>query len=167
MADRLCIRFIHRRRHPAFTNSILIAVGAGSTLQLGYSVAATKVKPQDVPAAVGFINTAPAGTGTVALTIAGSLFRNIAFKNLKIACTDKNYSSRDLRSVIAGTQSDIFRFASAEVSAEVRDASIGAIINAINKVSAMAIAAGALIFVCSIFMKRGEALRSTSYGRVV
>jgi hypothetical protein len=150
LADRLCILFIHRRRHPAFTNSILIAVRAGSTLQLGYSVAATKVEPHDVPAAVGFINTAPAGTGTVALTIAGSLFQNIAFENLKIACTDKNYSSRDLRSVVAGTQSDIFRSASAEV----RDASIGAIINAIDKVSAMAIAAGALIFVCSIFMKR-------------
>jgi hypothetical protein len=92
---------------------------------------------------VGFVNTAPAGTGTVALMIAGSLFQKIAFKNLKIACTDKNYSSRDLRSVIADTQSDIFQSASAEV----RDTSIGAIINAIDKVSAMAIAAGALIFI--------------------
>jgi hypothetical protein len=130
--------------------SVLIGIGAGCTLQLAYSVAAAKVKPEDVPAVTGFINTAQLGSIVIALAIAGSVFQNVAFKNLQEALGDKGFTAQDLRGAIAGTKSAIFESGSPAV----REAAIGAIIKAMDKVYALMIAAGALILVSSLFMKR-------------
>jgi MFS family permease len=130
--------------------SVLMAVGAGVSQQLGYSVAAAKVKPQDVPAAIGFINTAQLGSIVIALSISGSVFQNVAFKNLKDALSEKGFSIQDIRGAIAGTQSAIFESGSHEI----RDMAINAIIDAMDKVYALVIAAGALALVVSLFMKR-------------
>jgi hypothetical protein len=55
--------------------SVLLAIGAGCTLQSAYSIAAAKVSPQQIPQAIGFINHAQLGSIVIALTISGSVIQ--------------------------------------------------------------------------------------------
>ncbi|OQU94038.1 hypothetical protein CLAIMM_00458 [Cladophialophora immunda] len=136
---------------------ILFGVGSGCAMQSAYSVAATKVPPHETAAAIGFINVAQTGTIVVALAIAGSVFQNVAFDNLKRGLAGVSggtnatrYSDAEIRNAIAGTQSVIFQ----QGNAEVREAAVGAIIGAIDSVYIMGIAAGAVTLVAALLMRR-------------
>jgi MFS family permease len=130
--------------------SILMAAGAGLSAQTAYSVAPAKLPPDQVPAAVGFINLAQIGSIVISLTIAGSVFQNIAFTNLLAALAPFEVPIEEIRSALAGTQSAVF----ASGNAEVRAAAIKAIVQAMDKVYALVIAAGAVSIVSSLGMKR-------------
>jgi hypothetical protein len=135
--------------------SVLIAIGAGCGMQGGYSVASAKTKASDVPAAIGFMNVAQIGTGVVALGIAGTVFQNVGFQKLRtaldsIAGVGHGFSEADIRSALAGTQSAVFQRGSAEVQAK----ALEAIIQTMDKIYFMVIAAGALTLVLSFFLKR-------------
>jgi hypothetical protein len=129
---------------------ILIAVGGGLTQQIGYSVAAASVKPHEVPAAIGFINVAQIGSIAIALSIAGSIFQNVGFSDLKAALAAYNFSDADIRSALAGAQSTILT----QGDQTVIGIAVTSIAGTISKLFALIIAAGALIIVSSIFMKR-------------
>ncbi|KIV81965.1 hypothetical protein PV11_04111 [Exophiala sideris] len=87
--------------------SVLLAPGCGSTLQSGYSIAAAKVKLEEVVAAIGFIHIGQLGSAVVALNITGSVSKTLAFDNLKVALVDHHFTAAELRGAIAGTQSVI------------------------------------------------------------
>ncbi|GAB1204745.1 hypothetical protein APSETT445_003408 [Aspergillus pseudonomiae] len=129
---------------------VLIAIGAGLTQQMGYSIACIKVKPQDVAAAVGFVNVAQLGSITIALAISGSVFQNVGFGRLQEALQDYNFSEADIRSALAGTQSSLL----IQSDANVVDLTVGAISHTIGSVFGLIIAAGALALVSSFCMKR-------------
>ncbi len=86
---------------------IIIAAGAGLTQQVGYSVVSAKAKPEEVPAALGFINVAQLGSVSIALAISGSVFQNLGFRNLQQALAGYNFSDDELRSALAGAQSGL------------------------------------------------------------
>ncbi len=130
--------------------SVLLAIGCGAANQSGYSIAAAKVKPEEIAAAIGFINVAQIGSIVISLTIAGSVFQNLAFSNLQSALAEYGFSEPELRSAVAGTQSEVFR----RGSEEVRDLAVKAIIKAMDSVFVLTIAAGAVTLVSSLFMKR-------------
>jgi MFS family permease len=130
--------------------SILMAAGAGLSAQIAYSVAPAKLPPAQVPAAVGFINLAQIGSIVISLTIAGSVFQNIAFKNLLVALAPYNIPIEEIRNALAGTQSAVF----ASGDAEIKAAAIKAIVQAMDKVYALVITAGAVSIVSSLAMKR-------------
>ena len=132
--------------------SVILAVGAGSALQASYSIASAKVRPHEIPAAIGFINVAQIGSIVVALTISGALFQNFAFRYLKHALAGKAIPIEEIRGAVAGTQSFVFQ----QGSLEVKEAAVKAIIQAMDKVYALVIAEGALQLVSSLFMKRGK-----------
>ncbi|KIX92173.1 uncharacterized protein Z520_12166 [Fonsecaea multimorphosa CBS 102226] len=153
--------------------SILLGIGSGSAFQSAYSVAATKVKPHETAAAIGFINVAQTGTTVIALTIAGSIFQNVAFDNLKrglaqVAADGGHnsttlpapYSDAEIHNAISGTQSLIFQ----QGNAQVRDAAVKAIIDAIDDVYIMGIAAGAVTLVSALLMKRERLFMSVVAG---
>ena len=127
-----------------------MGMGAGLAQQSAYSIAAAKVAPHEIPAAIGFVNIAQIGSIVIALTISGAVFQNIAFRNLEEALAGKGFSIQEIHGAIAGTQSAIFRSGTPEV----RAAAVEAIIQATDKVYALVIAAGALVLVSSLFMKR-------------
>jgi MFS family permease len=81
---------------------VLLAVGTGIALQTAYTVIVVKVPPREVPAAIGFINVAQIGSITIALSIAGSIFQNVGFNELKEALAQFNFSEPDLRAALGG-----------------------------------------------------------------
>jgi hypothetical protein len=139
---------------------ILIAVGGGLTQQIGYSVAAASVQPHEVPAAVGFINVAQIGSLAIALSIAGSIFQNVGFSDLQAALAGYNFSDVDIRNALAGAQSTILT----QGDQTVIGIAVASISGTISKLFAMVIAAGALILVCSAFMKREKLLLTPAAG---
>ncbi len=130
--------------------TIIMAAGAGLSAQIAYSVAPAKLAPHEVPAAVGFINLAQIGSVVISLTIAGTVFQNTAFRNLQLALAPFDVPVEEVRSALAGTQSAVFAGGSAEVKA----AAIKAIVQAMDKVYALVIAAGAVSIVSAVAMKR-------------
>jgi hypothetical protein len=133
---------------------ILIAIGAGLTGQIGYSVAAAKVKPEKVPAAIGFMNIAQTGSIAIALAIAGSIFQNLGFSDLKAALAGYSFSDIEIRQALAGAQSAIL----AQGDQTIIGLAITSIVSTISKIFGLIIAAGALIVVCGAFMRREKLL---------
>jgi hypothetical protein len=129
---------------------VLISVGTGLAGQIGYSVAAAKVKPHEVPAAIGFINVAQIGSISIALSISGSIFQNVGFSSLKSALAAYDFSDADIRNALAGAQSAIL----AHGDQTVVELAISSIVSTMTKNFALIIAAGALMFVSAVFMKR-------------
>lgn len=136
--------------------SILFAIGSGCAMQAAYAIAAAKVRPDEVAKAIGFMSVAQIGTIVIALTMAGTIFQNVAFSNLKeglvkISVGDSaKYTDAEIRSAISGTQSAIFRHGDASA----RQATVTASIKAIDTVYIMAIAAGAVTLISALLMRR-------------
>ena len=130
--------------------SALMGMGAGLAVQSAYPIAAAKVSPQEIPAVIGFINIAQIGSIVIALTVSGAVFQNVAFQNLEEALAGEGFSVQEIHGAIAGTQSAIFR----NGTTAVRVAAVEAIIQAMDKVYVLVIAAGALMLLSSLFMKR-------------
>jgi hypothetical protein len=130
--------------------SILTALAAGMTLQMGYSVATVKAALPDVPNAVSMQNLAQIGGSVVALVISGQVFQSAAFDNLRVALGGRGFTDAQIRSTVAGTQSPVFTALSQELKAE----AVRAITQAISKVYILVIVAGAVLVVSSVFMRR-------------
>jgi hypothetical protein len=140
--------------------SILIAVGAGLTSQSSYSIAPAKVRPEQVSAAIGFINVAQIGGIVIALAISGTVFQNTAFKNLSQVLDGLGFSDVDIRSAIAGAQRVVFD----RIDGDVRGRAIDGIVAAIGKTYALIIAGSSLALVTSVFLKREKLLMEVSTG---
>jgi hypothetical protein len=132
-----------------YGSEILVAAGTGLVWQNAYTVAVSKVSPKDVPKALGFINLAQLGTVSISLAIAGSLFQNLGFRELKRAFVGYPYPDDYLRSALTGRISPVFSSADEKV---IRIA-ILAVAETIRKVFAPAIAGGALLIVSSLLMR--------------
>jgi hypothetical protein len=130
--------------------TVLLAIGCGSASQCGYGIASTKVKPDEIAAAIGFINIAQIGSIVISLTIAGTIFQSLSFHHLQLALAGHGFSESEIRGAIAGTQSAVFQ----QGSAEVKRLAIEAIIKAMNNVFILSISAGAVCIVAAMFMKR-------------
>lgn len=109
--------------------SVLLAIGAGSTLQSAYSIAVTEVAPEQIPQAIGFINHAQLGSIVIALTISGTVFQNTALQNLRSALAGSGFRDAEIRGAVAGTQSVIFQTGSEKVRALALEAIVRAMDN--------------------------------------
>ena len=129
---------------------IIIAVGTGLAAQIGYSLAAAKVKPHEVQHAIGFINVAQIGSVAIALSISGSIFQNLGFKRLQDALAPYNFTNSDIRLALAGTKSAVFSHSSEQI----KELALGAVTRTISSIYGLLIAAGALMVVSALLMKR-------------
>ncbi|KAM5490307.1 hypothetical protein MaudMau93_002505 [Microsporum audouinii] len=130
--------------------SIIIGIGTGLCVQASYGIAAAKVKEYEVQHAINYINLAQIGAETISLTVAGTIFQQLAFKNLSLYLAGRGYTAAELIAAIAGTQSAILQNGSKEVKA----LAIKAIVEAMKKVYISMIAAGSLQVICSFFLPR-------------
>ena len=128
---------------------VLIAVGVGLIFQTGYTVAAAKVDPKDVPAAIGFINVAQIGSIAISLSISGAIFQNLGYAYLRDALASYDFSEASLRSALAGAKSVVL----SGDDTVIRGLAIDAIIATIDKLYALVLAAGAVVFVSACFMR--------------
>jgi hypothetical protein len=128
---------------------VLLAIGTGATMQIAYAVSVAKVKQHDVQNAIGFINVAQIGTLAISLSIAGSVFQNRGFINLREALEGYGFSEQDLRAALAGAQSAVLN-GSGEV---VREKAIMAIVKTLDSVWILTIVAGAVSLIAGLFMR--------------
>jgi hypothetical protein len=140
--------------------TVLIAIGAGLTSQAAYSIAPAKVAPHQIATAIGFMNVAQIGGIMIALTISGTVFQNIAFRDLSQVLNGLGFDAEDIRSAIAGAQSVVYEKIPATVKAE----AIEAIVQAIDKTYALIIAGSALALVTSVFLRREKLFMEISTG---
>jgi hypothetical protein len=82
-----------------------------------YSIAAAKVAPHEIPAAICFINIAQIGSVVIALTISEQSLRTLLSTNSRKPLAGKEVSVQELRGALAGTQSAIFGSGTPEVRA--------------------------------------------------
>jgi hypothetical protein len=128
---------------------ILIAAGCGLVFQNGYAVAAAKVSMKDKSNAIGFMNVSQIGSIAIALAIAGCLFQNLGFKDLKSTLAVYDFPDGYVQSALAGTISPIF----ASGNTEVIDLVIASVSKTLIKIFGMVIAAGALTFISGLLMR--------------
>ena len=137
--------------------SIPVAIGAGGSLQLGYSIAQAILPVSKHPAAIRFINMSQLGGTTIALTIAGRIFQTYAFKNVKHALAGHGFTDGQVRAAVAGASGTLFD----SLTPEVRENVLKGIVNAISKVYILVIVGGAVTLVCSLLMKREKLFQNT------
>ena len=139
--------------HTATSNiygyEVLVGIGAGISLQAAYSVAVVKVKPHEIPGAIGVMNVAQIGSTAIALSIANIIFQNVGFIKLRDALNGKGFSDGELRSALAGAKSTILAG-----EPQVQALAIDAIVDTMSTIWTMVIAAGAVSIVAGAFMKR-------------
>jgi uncharacterized membrane protein len=130
-----------------------MVASSGLVGQAGYAVAQAKVSLREVSAAISFMNVAQLRSIVLALTIAGSVFRNVAIHDISAALAGQGFTVAEIKSVVAGTQSAVFQRGSLEVQL----AALKALIGAMDNVFALVIAGGALTIVAAVSMKREKA----------
>lgn len=126
---------------------IVAGAGAGLTLQNGYAVSQSSVPESDVPFAVGFILISQLGGGTIAISIAGTVFVNKAITRLSAVLP--HLARHELEQAISGTGSGVIR----SLTGVVRERAIDAIVDAIASTFVLVIAGSGLALIASLGLK--------------
>jgi hypothetical protein len=130
--------------------SVLVAFGGGLAQQSGYSVATAKAGIARAADAVALINVAQIGGVMVTLTIGSTVFQNAGYKELSKALEGRGFSPIELHAALAGQKSAILQSAGPEVKA----LALAAIIKTIGNEFTLVIAAGCLVVIAALLMKR-------------
>ncbi|KAL7629880.1 hypothetical protein AAE478_001403 [Parahypoxylon ruwenzoriense] len=136
----------------------LMALGVGVFNQAGYSVVQAKVKPEEIPWALGFMMVSQLGGIVLALGMAGAIFVNQSISGLLALLPDMD--QRLVENAIAGTSSSFFR----TLPEEKQIAALNIIVQAISNVYVLLIAAGAMGVVLSVFLKRERLFMTIAAG---
>lgn len=128
--------------------SVLLGIGGGAFIQAGFSVAQAKVEKSLIPQSIGFLTFGQVGGGTIALSIANSVFLNES-KN-KLVKILPNVPASVVEATIAGVGSTLFKSLDEATRTEV----LKAIVDSISKTYILIITAGALTLVLSLFMRK-------------
>ena len=128
--------------------TVLIAFGTGLNAQMAYSIAAVKVSPHEVPAAVGFINVAQIGGFAITLAIATSLFQNVGYSNLESVLGPNGFSAAEIRAALAGTRNAI-----SDADGGLQIAALDIVVNTISLEYTLAIAGSCMLFLAGLAMK--------------
>lgn len=127
---------------------ILISIGLGLVFQNGYAVATAAVKPEHISATLAPLNVFQIGAGVTSLSITGTIFQNRGFVLLEHALDGYGYGEVELRSLMAGFESQILQDGTEEVKAK----ATSAIVKAIATVQVMSVTGGALLLLCGAGM---------------
>jgi MFS family permease len=128
--------------------TILIGFGVGLFSQASFSVAQAVVKPELIPASVGFISTGQIFGITITLAIANAVLLNESQKGIQALLP--NSSRSEIQRTISGAKSDLFR----DLSPALREQVLNVIVDSTSVTYALVIAAGALVTVLSLLLKR-------------
>ncbi|KAL5044237.1 hypothetical protein BDW71DRAFT_209450 [Aspergillus fruticulosus] len=130
--------------------SIVMAVGTGLTMQLGYTVASVKVAKSDVFSAINMQNIAQIGSTLICLVIASQVFQSTAVQNLNDVLEDQGFSQSEIRNAVSGAQSALFE----ALNGDLRAKAILATTKAIQRAFIIPLVAGAVGVVSSVLMRR-------------
>ncbi|OQE36690.1 hypothetical protein PENCOP_c011G03974 [Penicillium coprophilum] len=130
--------------------TVLIGIGAGLFCQASFSVGQAVVKPEMVPASIGFISTGQITGITLALAIANAVFLNKSEDGIKAILP--NTPTAEIQQTITGAGSALFE----NLSADDRQRVLVVIVSAISSTYALVITAGSLVTVLSLLLKRNR-----------
>ena len=128
---------------------VLLSIGTGVSFQVAYAVAASKLRHRDMPAAIGFVNVAQIGSIAIVLTIAGAIFQNRGYTNLRRALAGYNLPEETLRAALAGADSAL----AGAFDAKMEGLVVQAVVKTISTEFILVIVAGALMTISALFMK--------------
>ncbi|KAK7985853.1 hypothetical protein PG988_003475 [Apiospora saccharicola] len=89
--------------------TILLAVGAGLSMTMGYTIATLTLKAEDVAAGLNLQNVAQIGGQVIALAVAGQVYQSTGLRNLNAALAWHGFSDEEIRGAVAGAQSVLLR----------------------------------------------------------
>jgi MFS family permease len=130
--------------------SVVLAVGTGLTMQIGYAVATLKVEPEDVARSLSMQNVSQIGGTTIALIISVLVFESAAVRNVSSVLAGQGFSKEQIQGAVAGAQSVLFE----QLSDDMKDNVIFAITQAMQAPFILIIVAGAVVMVSTVAMKR-------------
>lgn len=130
--------------------SVLMAVGTGITMQLGYAVASLKVPAADILSAINLQNVAQIGATVICLVVASQAFQSNAVNNMAHALVGQGFSEEEISSAVAGAQSHLF----VSLGDDLRDSAVHAITDAMQRAFIIPLVAGIVGIVNSVFMNR-------------
>ncbi|KAH8797768.1 MFS drug efflux transporter [Xylogone sp. PMI_703] len=138
--------------------TILMAVGVGAFNQAGYSVVQAKVKPDEIPSALGYMMFSQLGGIVLALGMAGAIFVNRATHDIAIILPDT--SSDVIQASIAGTSSNLLE----SLPDDKLESILDVIVSSIDDVYILLIAAGAMTVLASFLLKREKLFLKVAAG---
>ncbi|OJJ52825.1 hypothetical protein ASPSYDRAFT_213401 [Aspergillus sydowii CBS 593.65] len=127
--------------------TVILGLGVGLWIQASFAVAQAVVKPDLVPAAVGFITLAQFAGITIVMAIANAVFLNTCLTEIPKILPGVPRSQ--IEAAIQGA-SDLL----GTLNDETRTQVLEAIVSGISKAYILVIAAGGLVAVLSVLMKR-------------
>ncbi|PQE19585.1 Aurofusarin rubrofusarin efflux pump AFLT protein [Rutstroemia sp. NJR-2017a WRK4] len=144
---------VHTSTAAIYGYTVLMAIGVGAYNQAGYSVVQAKVKPDEIPYALGYMMFSQLGGIVLALGMAGAIFVNKAVQGLTelLPGTD----SEIIKASIAGTSSELFQ----TLPADQVEPALAVIVKAIDDVYILLIAAGGIAVIGAALLKVSAFLR--------
>ncbi|KAG8161111.1 hypothetical protein KVR01_009375 [Diaporthe batatas] len=130
--------------------TILVAVGAGLSMTLGYTIATLTLPPEHAGGGLKMQNIVQIGGQVISLGIADQIYQSSAVKKLSAVLAGQGYSETEIRSAVAGAQSKVFE----ELTGELRDDAIDAVAAAMRLTFVMIPIAGAVLLIAALCMKR-------------
>ena len=128
---------------------VMTGFGAGMAFQIAYSVAASKLTGPDIARAIGFINVSQIGSMAIALAIAGTIFQNVGFNNLKSMLAGYGFPDAELKGALAGAESAL----ATSKDPRVPQLLVEAVIKTIATDYILQIVGGALVVLTSLLMR--------------
>lgn len=89
--------------------SVVVAVGAGLSMTLAYTIATLTLEPRDVAGGINMQNVAQIGGQVIALAVASQIYQSTGIRNLKVALEGHGFSEKEIAGAMAGTQSALFQ----------------------------------------------------------
>ncbi|OJJ45881.1 hypothetical protein ASPZODRAFT_133756 [Penicilliopsis zonata CBS 506.65] len=127
--------------------SVLLGLGMATT-QAGYALAPRLVRPERVAEAIQFMNIAQGSSQLIGLAVASCIFQTVGFAGLTRVLAHTGYTHADIRAALVGARSEILQTVSAGLKVEC----LQVIVDTIDDVWVMVIAAGGFWTVCSLFL---------------
>ena len=130
--------------------SILIGAGAGSFLQLPFSVVQSLVSPEVIPKAIGFVTFGQLGAPSIMLSVVNAVFLNEASNN--IASTFPTIPRETIITILSGIGSDAF----AHLDSSTQQQILRFIVNGLNRGYIVTMTSGGLALILSLFLSRAK-----------
>ena len=129
--------------------SILIGFGAGCFVTLCFAVAQAQAPRDQIPAAVGFVTFSQLAASGLALSIANTLFLNLAIRGTEQA---SGLPASDAQGIVSGTGSD----ALAQLDSATQQNIVSVIVSSMDSTYIIGMICGGVAVILSLFLDKGK-----------
>ncbi|KAG2417611.1 hypothetical protein HFD88_008830 [Aspergillus terreus] len=132
--------------------TIIVAVGTGLSMVMGYTVATLTLKPEDTGAGLKMQNVSQIGGQVIALAVAGQIYQSEVIQKLSAALAGQGFSQEAIQGATAGAQSSLFE----TLNGELRGEAIQAVTEAMQMTFVLVPVAGGVMLLAALGMKWEE-----------